>query len=40
MPEDLPFTIESVDSGTDWVAIAGKIGWASKASETPSKPSP
>jgi hypothetical protein len=40
MPENLPFTIESVDSGTDWVAIAGKIAWASKAPEAPSKPSP
>jgi hypothetical protein len=35
MPENLPFTIGSVDSGTDWLAIAGKIAWASKASETP-----
>ena len=40
MPENLPFTIESVDSGTDWLGIAGKIAWASKASETPSKPAP
>jgi hypothetical protein len=40
MPENLPFTIESVDSGTDWLAIAGKIAWASKAFETPSKTSP
>ena len=40
MPENLPFTIESVDSGTDWLGIAGKIAWASKASEAPSKPSP
>jgi hypothetical protein len=28
MPENLPFTIESVDSGADWLAIAGKIAWA------------
>lgn len=40
MPENLPFTIESVDSGTDWVAIAGKVAWASKAPKAPSKPSP
>jgi hypothetical protein len=40
MPENLPFTIRSVDSGADWVAIGGKIRWASKASEAPSKPSP
>ncbi|HET9793428.1 MAG TPA: hypothetical protein VFS34_03115 [Thermoanaerobaculia bacterium] len=40
MPANLPFTIESVDSGTDWLGIAGKIAWASKASETPSKPVP
>ena len=42
MPENLPFTIESVDSGADWLAIAGKVAWASnasKASEAPSKPS-
>jgi len=40
MPEDLPFTIESVGSGTDWLAIAGKVAWASKAPDAPSKPSP
>ncbi len=40
MPEDLPFTIESVDSGTDWLAISGKVAWAAKTSEVPSKPSP
>jgi hypothetical protein len=40
MPENLPFTIESVDSGADWLAIGGKIAWASKAHEAPSKPSP
>ncbi len=40
MPENLPFTIESVDSGADWLALAGKVAWASKASEAPSKPSP
>lgn len=32
MPENLPFTIESVDSGTDWLGIAGKVAWASQAS--------
>ena len=40
MPENLPFTIESVDSGGDWLAIAGKIAWASKAAEALSKTSP
>jgi hypothetical protein len=40
MPENLPFTIDSIDSGADWLAIGGKIAWASKASEAPSKPSP
>lgn len=40
VPEDLPFTIESVDSGIDWLAIAGKVAWASKAPDAPSKPSP
>ncbi|MFI5166316.1 MAG: hypothetical protein ACHQQS_06845 [Thermoanaerobaculales bacterium] len=36
MPKDLPFTIETVDSGPDWVAIAGKVAWASKAPDAPS----
>jgi hypothetical protein len=36
MPEDLPFTIESVGSGADWVSIAGQVAWSPK---TPS-PSP
>jgi len=40
MPEDLPFTIESVGSGADWLAIAGKVAWTSKASGAPPKPSP
>jgi hypothetical protein len=40
MPEDLPFTIESVGSGADWLAIAGKVSWASKAAEAASKPTP
>ncbi|HQT95368.1 MAG: hypothetical protein B7Z61_03355 [Acidobacteria bacterium 37-71-11] len=40
MPTDLPFTIESVDSGSDWIAIAGKVAWTSKASAAPPKPSP
>jgi hypothetical protein len=38
MPADLPFTIESISSGADWLAIAGKVAWAAK--ETSSKPSP
>ena len=40
MPEDLPFTIDSVGSGADWLAIAGKVAWTSKASDAPPKPSP
>jgi hypothetical protein len=36
MPENLPFTVESVDSGTDWITIAGKVVWASKAPGAPS----
>ncbi len=40
MPADLPFTIESVDSGSDWIAIAGKVAWASKAPDAPPQPSP
>ena len=28
MPEDLPFTIGAVDSGTDWLAVEGKVAWA------------
>lgn len=36
MPADLPFTIESVDSGIDWLAIAGKVAWAPKAPDAPS----
>jgi hypothetical protein len=40
MPKDLPFTIESVDSGTDWITIAGKVAWASQASAAPPQPSP
>jgi hypothetical protein len=39
MPENLPFTIESVDSGNDWITIAGKVAWASKAPDAPSRPS-
>jgi hypothetical protein len=31
LPEDLPFTIESVVSGADWVQIAGKISWTPEA---------
>ena len=40
MPADLPFTIESVDSGSDWIAIAGKVAWTSKAPDAPPQPSP
>ncbi len=40
MPEELPFTIESVDSGDDWITIAGKVAWASKAADGTSQPSP
>lgn len=29
MPDDLPFTIDSVDSGVDWIAIAGRVDWES-----------
>jgi hypothetical protein len=31
LPEDLPFTIESVASGADWVQIGGKISWTPEA---------
>jgi len=40
MPEDLPFTIESVDSGVDWLAIAGQVDWAPKAAAPPATPAP
>jgi hypothetical protein len=40
MPENLPFTVESVDSGTDWITIAGKVAWASKAPSAPSGSAP
>jgi hypothetical protein len=40
MPEDLPFTIESVGSGANWLSIAGKVSWTSKAAEAASKPAP
>lgn len=40
MPKDLPFTIESVGSGADWLAIAGKVAWTPKASGAPPEPSP
>ncbi len=39
MPKGLPFTIESVDSGTDWIAIAGKVAWAPTAPDAPTAPS-
>jgi len=40
MPEDLPFTVESVDSGSDWIAIAGKVAWTSPMADAPPRPSP
>ena len=40
MPQNLPFTIDSVDSGSDWLAITGKVARAPKGSEAASKPSP
>ncbi len=40
IPEGLPFTIESVDSGGDWIAIAGKVAWEAMATDAPSGPSP
>ena len=27
MPENLPFTIESVDTGVDWIQIRGAVSW-------------
>ncbi len=38
MPRDLPFTVETVDSGTDWIAVAGKVAWTSDAPDAPSGP--
>jgi hypothetical protein len=44
MPENLPFSIEKVGTGVDWVAIAGKVDWSAKAPEekaektTPTRP--
>jgi len=35
MPEDLPFTVESVDSGVDWLAVEGKVDWAAIAPAAP-----
>ncbi len=40
IPKDLPFTIGSVDSGADWIAIAGTVAWASKTPGAPPTPSP
>jgi hypothetical protein len=40
MQEDLPFTIESVGSGANWLAIAGKVDWESRAAAVGSKPTP
>jgi hypothetical protein len=30
MPASLPFTVESVGSGTDSISIGGKVEWAMK----------
>jgi hypothetical protein len=35
MPEDLPFTIEKVGTGVNWVAISGKIDYHANASAQP-----
>lgn len=35
MPTDLPFTIESVDSDVDWLAVEGRVDWTSSAFEAP-----
>jgi len=35
MPEDLPFTIEKVGTGVNWVAISGKIDYHADASAQP-----
>lgn len=35
VPADLPFTIESVGSGADWLAIEGKVDWAARAPGAP-----
>jgi len=37
MPENLPFTIESVGSGADSIVIAGKVAWAMKSAEISDK---
>jgi len=37
MPQDLPFTIESVGSGADSIIIAGKVAWAMKPTDISSK---
>jgi hypothetical protein len=37
MPENLPFTIESVGSGADSIFIAGRVAWATKSSQISSK---
>ncbi len=36
MPPDLPFTIESVVSGTDSISIAGGVNWTTKPAASPS----
>jgi hypothetical protein len=34
MPENLPFSIEKVGTGVNWVAIAGKVNWSAEQQET------
>ena len=34
MPDNLPFTIDSVGSGPDSISIAGKVAWAMKSAAT------
>jgi hypothetical protein len=33
MPENLPFTIEKVGSGVNWLAISGKVDWEAGAAK-------
>jgi hypothetical protein len=38
MPPGLPFTIESVGSGANYVAIAGRVSWESDGPAEPAPP--
>ncbi len=40
MPDNLPFTIEKVGSGANWLAIAGKVEWKSDAPAGSAAPTP